>query len=151
MSELDAVDRRLLSALQADGRASWAALGAQVGLSAPAVRQRVQRMTEAGVLQVVAVTDPIALGHPVMAMLAVSVTGDVREVADRLDELSEVIYTVLTSGPQDLLVEVVCRTMEELLALVNDQVRTVPGVGTVVVSPYFRIRTHRFTWGAGEG
>ena len=136
--------------LQADGRASYAALAAAVGLSAPAVRLRVQRLTDSGVLQVVAVTDPIALGYPVMAMVAVSTTGDVRAVADAVGAIEHVIYLVLTAGAQDLLVELVCRSTDELLAVVNERIRTVPGVVGTTVSPYYGIHTHRFTWGVPD-
>jgi Lrp/AsnC family transcriptional regulator for asnA, asnC and gidA len=148
--DLDAVDRQLLRMLQGDGRTSYAAMAEQVGLSAPAVRLRVQRLQDAGVLQVVAVTDPIALGYPVMALVAVTVSGDVRAVADALGAVENVIYLVLTSGEQDLLVEVVCRSNDELLVVVNDEIRAVPGVVSVRVSPYYGIHTHRFTWGVPE-
>lgn len=148
---LDDVDRTLLRMLQADGRASYAAMAAAVGLSAPSVRQRVQRLVGSGVLQVVAVTDPIALGYPVMAMVAVTTTGDVRAVADRIAGIDHVVYLVLTSGEQDLLAEVVCRSADELLTVVNDRVRAVPGVTGTKVSPYYGIHTHRFTWDVPGG
>jgi Lrp/AsnC family transcriptional regulator for asnA, asnC and gidA len=73
--DLDDVDRQLLRILQADGRASHAAMAPEVGLSAPAVRLRVQRLIDTGVLQVVGVTDPISLGLPVMAMVGVQTRG----------------------------------------------------------------------------
>ena len=75
---LDSVDRTIIRALQRDGRASYAELAPQVGMSAPAVRQRIQRLTDSGVVQVVAVTDPLALGLPVMALVGISVDGDIR-------------------------------------------------------------------------
>lgn len=146
-ASLDDVDRHLLRILQADGRASYAAMAAEVGLSAPAVRQRVQRLVDEGVVDVVGVSDPAALGFPVMAMVAVATRGDVRAVADRIAEIPHVIYLVLTSGEHDLLVEVVCRTSEELLEVVNDRIRAVPGVFATRVWPYYGIHTHRFTWG----
>jgi Lrp/AsnC family transcriptional regulator, regulator for asnA, asnC and gidA len=145
---LDDVDRRLLARLAADGRASYAALAPEVGLSAPAVRLRVQRLVEHGVLQVVGVSDPAALGFAVQAMVAVRTQGDVRVVADAIAGLENVIYLVLTSGEYDLLAEVVCRTPDELLAVVNDRLRTIPGVTSTRVWPYYGIHTHRFTWGA---
>lgn len=147
---LDAIDRSLLRILQADGRASYAAMAASVELSAPAVRQRVQRLLDDGVLEVVGVTDPIALGLPVMAMVAVSTRGDVRAVADRIGAIGNVIYLVLTSGEHDLLVEVVCRSPEELLQVVNDRIRQVDGVQQTRVWQYYGIHTHRFTWGVPE-
>lgn len=147
---VDAVDRQLLRELQADGRASYAAMAEKVGLSAPAVRLRVQRLTDCGVLQVVAVTDPLALGFPVMALLNVTVSGDVRAIADSIGAIDNVIYLVLTAGEQDLVAEVVCRSSEELLEVVNDRIRVVAGVLAVRVSPYYGIHTHRFTWGVPE-
>jgi Lrp/AsnC family transcriptional regulator, regulator for asnA, asnC and gidA len=143
---LDAIDKTILSELQRDGRMSYAELGPTVGLSAPAVRQRVQRLVESEVLRVVGVTDPLALGLPLMAMLGVRADGDVRAVADRVAELREVIYVVLTSGVYDLLVEVVCREPHELLDLVEDAIKPVPGVRSVESLVYLDIHTHRFTW-----
>jgi Lrp/AsnC family transcriptional regulator, regulator for asnA, asnC and gidA len=146
--DLDDVDRSLLRLLAADGRASYAALAPEVGLSAPAVRLRVQRLVDRGVLQVVGVSDPAVLGFGVQAMVAVQVHGDVRRAADAIAEVRNVIYLVLTSGEYDLLAEVACRTSEELLAVVNDQIRAIPGVASTRSWPYYGIHTHRFTWGA---
>lgn len=143
---LDAIDKALLRALQRDGRMSYAQLGPLVNLSAPAVRQRVQRLLDAGVLRVVGVTDPLALGLPLMAMVGVKADGDVRAVADRLAELPAVIYVVLTSGVYDLLVEVVCREPHELLDLVEDAIKPIDGVRGVESLVYLDIHTHRFTW-----
>ena len=57
--QLDDVSKAIIEQLQQDGRRSYAAIGKQAGLSEAAVRQRVQRLTEQGVMQVVAVTDPL--------------------------------------------------------------------------------------------
>jgi Lrp/AsnC family transcriptional regulator for asnA, asnC and gidA len=148
--DLDDVDRQLLRILQVDGRASYAALAPEVGLSAPAVRLRVQRLIDAGVLQVVGVTDPISLGFPVMAMVGVQTRGDVRAVADAVGAVPNVVYLVLTSGEHDLLAEVVCRTPDELLEVVNDRIRALDGVLSTRVWPYYGIHTHRFTWGVPD-
>jgi Lrp/AsnC family transcriptional regulator for asnA, asnC and gidA len=148
--DLDDVDRQLLRILQVDGRASYATMAPEVGLSAPAVRLRVQRLIDTGVLQVVGVTDPIALGFPTMAMVAVQTRGDVRAVADAVGALENVVYLVLTSGEHDLLVELVCRSAEELFEVVNDRIRAVDGVVSTKVWQYYGIHTHRFTWGVPE-
>ena len=103
---LDDTDRRLIEALQHDGRASYADLAELVSLSPAATRLRVQRLLDAGVVKVVGVTDPLALGYPVMAALGVRVERNVREVADRIADIAGVIYVVFTSGSFDLLVEV---------------------------------------------
>lgn len=143
---LDETDRVLLRELQRDGRASYTALAEATGLSAPAVRQRVQRLRDEGVVQIVGVTDPMALGLPVMALIGVRVDGDVHEVADRIGELPGVIYVVLTAGSFDLFAEVVCREPAELLAVLNDHIKRVPGVTRAEAFTYFGIHTHRFAW-----
>lgn len=148
--ELDALDRVLLRILQADGRASYAAMAAAVGLTPPSVRARVQRLLAAGVVQIVGVTDPMRLGWPVMALVGVSVRGDLRDAADTLGQINEVCYVVLASGEHDLLVELVCATPEHLLVVVNDCIRGLPNVLHATVWPYLDIHTHRFTWGAPE-
>lgn len=143
---LDRVDRAILQELQADGRMSYAELGPKVGLSAPATRQRVQRLTDQGVLQVVGVTDPLRLGLPVMAMLGVRAVGDVKDLADRIGAEPAVIYLVHTAGSFDLLVEVVCREPAELLEIVNDRISALEGVREVETMMYLDIHTHRFNW-----
>lgn len=146
-ARLDDVDRELLRALQEDGRASYADLAPRVGLSAPAVRQRVQRLVDGGVVQVVGVTDPLALGLSAMALVGLRVDGDGRAVAAAVAELDEVVYVVSTAGSFDLFVEVVCSDLPALFALVNDRIRSIDGVAALEVFPYFGIHAHRFTWG----
>ena len=144
--DLDDTDRTIIRELQRDGRISYADLAPIAGLSAPATRQRVQRLMDSGLLQVVAVTDPLALGLPVMAMVGIAVDGDIRAVADAIAEVDNVIYVVLTSGSFDLFAEVVCADMDGLFAVVNDHIKALPGVRATESFVYFEIHTHRFTW-----
>jgi Lrp/AsnC family transcriptional regulator for asnA, asnC and gidA len=149
VDDLDDTDRHLVALLQADGRASYADLGEAVGLSPAGTRLRVLRLQERGVLQIVAVTDPLALGYGQMAQIGISVAGgaDVRAVADAVALIDDVIYVVLTAGSFDLMVEVVATDTDALFAVVNDRVRQVPGVARAETFPYYGIHTHRFTWG----
>ena len=142
---LDATDRALLRALQADGRSSYADLASLVGLSAPAVRQRVARLTDAGVLQVVAVTDPLALGWRSMAVVGLRVDGDVTAVADAVGSLPECVHLVRTLGGYDLVGEVVGRGEAEV-ARTLDTIRGIAGVRSADAYPSVEIHTHRFTW-----
>lgn len=144
---LDATDRLLVEALQKDGRASYADLAELVGLSPAATRLRVQRLLDTGVVKVVGVTDPLALGYPVMAALGVRVERNVRSVADRIAEIEGVIYVVFTSGSFDLLVEVLCEDSARLLTVIDDEIRSIPDVSRVESFTYFGIHTHRFVWG----
>lgn len=146
---MDDIDRAILRALQLDGRIPYAELGPAVGLSPSAVRQRLQRMLDAKVVQVVGVTDPMAMGGQAMALLGIEVAGDPRAVADELARHEEVIYSVLTSGGFDLFAEVVCRRPPDLLDFIHDVVREVEGVRRVQNFPYFGIHTHRFLWDVG--
>ena len=124
---LDDTDRQLIEALQRDGRASYADLADLVNLSPAATRLRVQRLLDAGVVKVVGVTDPLALGYPVMAALGVRVERNVRDVADRIADISGVIYVVFTSGSFDLLVEVLCEDSARLLTVIDDEIRAIDG------------------------
>jgi Lrp/AsnC family transcriptional regulator for asnA, asnC and gidA len=148
---LDDVDRALVRALQVDGRTSYADLAVSVGLSAPAVRQRVQRLIDTGVVDIVAVTDPLALGLSTMALVGVRVGAgggevDPRIVADAAADHDAVVYVVTTAGSFDVFVEVVCADMDTLSSVVNDHLRRIPGVREVEIFPYFGIHAHRFTW-----
>lgn len=143
---LDDVDKAIVSELQRDGRISYADLAPRVGLSPAATRQRVQRLLDDGTVQVVGVTDPQRLGYPTTAMLGVCVDGDVREIADELSAIDGVIYLVLSAGSFDLLVEVIASGPEAMFAIVNDEVRRVPGVRSVESFLYYSIHTHRFGW-----
>lgn len=146
---LDDVSRAIIAALQEDGRRSYASIGKQVGLSEAAVRQRVQRLTESGVMQIVAVTDPLQLGFARQAMIGVRITGDVDidQVADALAAMEEVDYVVLTAGSYDLLVEVVCESDQDLLDLLARRIRRIGGVHTTETFVYLALRKQTYAWG----
>jgi Lrp/AsnC family transcriptional regulator for asnA, asnC and gidA len=144
---LDDVGKAILRELQEDGRRSYTAIAAAVGLSEAAVRQRVKALVDSGLLQIVAVTDPLTLGFGVMASIGISVTGDARVVADVLSDIAEVDYCVLTSGRYDLQLEVVCRDNEHLLTIVNDRIRTVDGVREVETSICLRVHKQTYNYG----
>jgi Lrp/AsnC family transcriptional regulator for asnA, asnC and gidA len=144
---LDAVSKAIVEQLQEDGRRSYADIGKRVGLSEAAVRQRVQKLTDAGVMQIVAVTDPMQLGFTRQAMIGIRVSGDVRVVADLLADVAAVDYVVLTAGTFDLLVEVVCESDDDLLELVNTHIRSLPGVQSTETFLYLKLRKQFYNWG----
>ena len=113
--QLDDVSKAIIEQLQEDGRRSYAEIGKAVGLSEAAVRQRVQKLTDAGAMQVVAVTDPMQLGFYRQAMIGIRASGDTREVAEAVAAIPAVDYVVLTAGSFDLLAEVVCEDDEDLI------------------------------------
>ncbi len=144
---IDDTSKRIIEQLQENGRRSYAEIGKAVGLSEAAVRQRVQRLTDAGVMQIVAVTDPLQLGFHRQAMVGIRVTGDVRAVAEQLERLEAVDYLVLTAGSFDIMVEVVCTSDADLLDLLNTRIRTLPGVVTAEVFVYLELRKQSYDWG----
>ncbi|BDI22022.1 Lrp/AsnC family transcriptional regulator [Herbiconiux sp. L3-i23] len=144
---LDAVSKSIIEQLQSDGRRSYAEIGKAVGLSEAAVRQRVQKLTESGVMQIVAVTDPMQLGFYRQAMVGIRVSGDTRVIADQIAALSEVDYVVLTAGNFDILAEVVCENDDDLITLLNSRIRTLEGVTSTETFVYLKLHKQLYNWG----
>ena len=143
----DAVGKRIIELLQRDGRRPFVSIAAEVGLSEGAVRQRVQRLIDTGVMQIVAVTDPLVVGFTRQAMIGIKTQGDVGPVADRLCEIPQIDYVVTTAGSFDLLVEVVCEGDAELLDVLMTQIRTIPEVTHTETFVYLKLRKQIYTWG----
>ncbi len=144
---LDETSKRIIDQLQEDGRRPYAAVGKAVGLSEAAVRQRVQRLLDAGVMQIVAVTDPLQVGFARQAMIGLKVEGDMNRVADALAAMPEIDYVVVTAGSFDLLVEVVCEDDDHLLDLLTERIRTLPGVRSTETFVYLKLRKQLYNWG----
>jgi Lrp/AsnC family transcriptional regulator for asnA, asnC and gidA len=145
-AQLDEVAKRIIEQLQEDGRRPYATISKAVGLSEAAVRQRVQRLLDSGVVQIVAVTDPLQLGFPRQAMIGIRTSGDLESIADRLAELDEVDYVVITAGSFDLLTEVVCRNDDHLLDTLQ-RIRAVEGIVSTEAFVYLKLRKQTYTWG----
>jgi len=146
-SLLDEVSKQIIEQLQQDGRRSYAAIGKEVGLSEAAVRQRVQKLIDSGVMQVVAVTDPTELGFARQAMIGIRATGELEPVADALAAMPEVDYVVISAGSFDLLVEVVCESDDHLLQIISSGIRTIPGVVATETFVYLKLRKQSYAWG----
>ena len=145
--QLDAVSKAIIEQLQTDGRRSYAEIGKAVGLSEAAVRQRVQKLTESGVMQVVAVTDPMQLGFYRQAMIGIRASGDTRLLADALAAIPAVDYVVLTAGSFDILAEVVCENDDDLIDLLNSQIRALEGVTSTETFVYLKLHKQLYNWG----
>ena len=145
-ANLDDVSKQIVEQLQEDGRRSYAAIGKAVGLSEAAARQRVQRLVEAGVMQIVAVTDPLTLGFRRQTMIGIRCVGDLERVADLLADMAEIDYVVITAGSFDLLAEVVCEDDDQLLEIIS-RVRTIPSVTTTETFVYLKLRKQTYSWG----
>ncbi|CAB4364765.1 MAG: AsnC family transcriptional regulator [Actinobacteria bacterium] len=146
-THIDDTDRAIIEVLQRDGRVPYTRLGAAVGLSEAAARQRVQRLTDSGVMQVVAVTNPLAHGFRRMAMIGVRTEGPTDDIAKALQAMPDIDYLVVTAGTYDLMAEVVVPDDGALLDLTN-RIRAVPGVRNTETFIYLDLVKQTFTWGA---
>lgn len=144
---IDATSKAIVEQLQQDGRRSYAKIAAAVGLSEAAVRQRVTRLTEAGVMQIVAVTNPLQLGFRRQALLGIKAEGNLDPVVAALSAMPEVDYVVITAGSFDVLAEVVCEDDDHLLALLNSRIRTIPGVRATESFVYLKLSKQTYQWG----
>lgn len=147
MSNLDDKAKRIIELLQGDGRMSYSAIAKDVGLSEAAVRHRVQKLIEGGVVQIVAVTDAMQMGFARQAMVGIKVTGDVQEVAARLDEMDELDYIVITTGRFDILAELVAASDDELLDIISRRISTIEGVLSTETFVYMRLVKQTYAWG----
>jgi Lrp/AsnC family transcriptional regulator, regulator for asnA, asnC and gidA len=144
---LDDISKAIIEQLQQDGRRPYASIGKAVGLSEAAVRHRVQRLIDAGVMQVVAVTNPLQVGFPRAAMIGITVEGDLESVATAVEELPEVDYLVICAGGFDLMAEVVAEDDDHLLEILNRRIRPIPGVRRTETFVYLQLRKQIYTWG----
>lgn len=146
-AHVDSTTRAIVQQLQEDGRKSYAAIGKAIGMSEAAVRQRVNKALSSGIMSIVAVTDPRHMGFSRQAMVGVNAAGDVVDVADQLAAMPEINYVVVTTGRFDIMVDVVCADDEELLHVINDLIRKVPGVTATESFMYLALRKQEYNWG----
>lgn len=146
---IDGVDKQLITMLQVNGRASYAGMARHIGASEAAVRNRVARLRRDGLIQIVAVTDPLHLGFHYEAMVAINAGPDAATLADSLAEINEVSFVVLVCGRFDILLEIVAETDEQFLAVLHC-IREQVDHGTVLVLPYLKTWMQEYTWGVAR-
>ncbi len=144
---LDSLDRKIITRLQRDGRRAYGAIAEEIGLSEAAVRRRVQRLKDSGVMQIVAITDPLQLGYGREALIGIRVHGDVRLVADKVAAIDEANYVVMTAGSFDIIAEVLAKDDTDLVHLLNDSIRSIPGVTEVETFLYLKLAKQTYAWG----
>jgi Lrp/AsnC family transcriptional regulator for asnA, asnC and gidA len=145
---VDDTSKAIIEQLQQDGRRAYASIGKAVGLSEAAVRQRVQKLVDSGVMQIVAVTDPLQIGFARQAMIGIKVSGDVESVAEQLAKIDEVDYIVIVAGSWDLMAEVVVEDDAHLLRLISGKMRAIEGVVSTESLVYLKLVKQTYNWGA---
>jgi Lrp/AsnC family transcriptional regulator for asnA, asnC and gidA len=145
---LDDLDKAILKALQLDGRRPYAQIGRELEIPEATVRQRADRLISRGVVQVVGVTDPLAMGFGQPAFIGLRVeAGQMEEVADRVAALDEVTYVVLTAGRFDVICEVVCVDNEHLLRVLGESIGSIEGIRSTETMVELRFVKESYRWG----
>jgi Lrp/AsnC family transcriptional regulator, regulator for asnA, asnC and gidA len=144
---LDDTAKAIIRTLQRDGRTPYATIAREVGLSEAAVRQRVQRLLDSDLLQIVAVTDPLQVGFTRQAMVGIVTSGDSQKVARELETFDEVVYLITATGRFDLLAEIVCTDDEHLLSLLHERIRGIKGVTGTETFNILKLNKQRYDWG----
>lgn len=146
-AQIDELDLGILSELQEDGRRPFKHIAEALGVSEGAVRQRVTRMKDAGILHINANVSSNALGLRLVTTALIRVTGEVTPIADKLAESPEIEYIVVTGGSYDLMVEIVCEDTDELLEVLDTRIRSLPGVNAVELLMHLDLHKWEFEWG----
>ena len=141
-SHVDQTDRRIITILHEDGRASLRAIGREIGISESQVRRRVGRLTSSGALRIMALTVPGGVGFHTAAFVAISVDPgeSIEATATALAELPAVIYVAICAGEFDIFSEVVCPNQEDLLRVLDRDIRALPGIRRA--EPWMHIQLH---------
>ncbi len=142
----DTTDRAIIERLQRDGRMPVTQIAVEIGLSEGAVRKRLQRLTDSGFMQVVAVTDPLALDNRRVALIGMRISTGTDDAADWLSGLAEVEYLVATAGRYDVMFEVIVDSDAHLLELIST-LREHADVVEVEAFPCLKLYKQTFAWG----
>lgn len=144
--EIDDLDRRIIEALQVDGRESFRSIAAALGVAEGTVRKRYAQLREDRILQVVGITNPLGLGFGALAMVGVRISGSAERVADEIAAWDEPSYVVAVAGRFDLLVEVVCSDYDHLLEA-TDRIRDLKDVISTETLVYLHLTKQMYNWG----
>jgi Lrp/AsnC family transcriptional regulator, leucine-responsive regulatory protein len=130
--QLDEIDRRIIAALKADGRATNQRIARSLRISPATVGARIRRLENMNAMRVVAVTDFAALGYKVLIAVGIEVQGrPAQEVAEELASLKEVFAVHLVTGARDIEILVVLQELEELEGFLLRDVAKIRGIGTL--------------------
>lgn len=136
MYQFDKTDIKIVNLLLEDGRMSASEMSRRMGdISERAIRYRIDRMIEEGVIQISAVVNPEALGLNIKADVWLEVEADkVLEVAKKMAAFENVTYVACSIGQNDISIQVVAKDTSEVYYFVTEVIRKVPGVRKTTTS-----------------
>ena len=143
--DLSALDRAIIGHLTEDGRKPFLQIARDLNISEGQVRLRVRQLADRGVARVMAIANPLGLGYTTTAWIAIGVetTRSATSVADELSALPDVTYVAICAGRFDIFAEVACTSTNELLELLERDIRTITGVNRVETSIYLDLHYKR--------
>lgn len=145
---LDKIDREIIALLQYDGRLPYTQIAGELGITEGAVRRRVGRLTENGILQIVGIVEPHDLGWHEAAMIGITVQSDrIAEVAQTIAQLPEISYLFQAAGEFDLFAEVFCKDREHFVTFLNEKLHKIPGVQRSQAFMILKMHKLSYRWG----
>jgi Lrp/AsnC family transcriptional regulator, regulator for asnA, asnC and gidA len=146
---LDDLDKAIIGCLQREGRRPYAQIGRELKVPEATVRQRAERLISRGVVQVVGVTDPLAMGFQQPALIGLKVdAARIEQIAEEIAALDEVTYLVVTAGRFDMVCEVVCEDNEHLLKVLTGSLAAIDGIRSTETLVELRFVKESYQWGA---
>jgi len=145
---LDDLDKAIIRCLQLDGRRPYAQIGRELKVPEATVRQRAERLISRRVVQIVGVTDPLAMGFQQPALIGLKVDANrLEEIAQKIAALDEVTYLVVTAGRFDLMCEVVCEDNDHLLGVLTEDLAKIRGIRSTETLVELRFVKESYQWG----
>lgn len=136
---MDRTDKRILNILQRNGRITNAKLAAEIGISPPAMLERVKRLEASGLIrQYAALVDREKAGFGLLAIIIISVSlhqiTSLKEVKNQLLALEEVQECYQLTGDVDFLLKAAVRDMPAYTAFINEKLTAIPGIQNIRTS-----------------
>jgi Lrp/AsnC family transcriptional regulator for asnA, asnC and gidA len=148
--QLDRIDIAIITHLQQDGRTPYTTIAKELAISEASVRQRVARLINRRMIQIVAVSSPLDLGL-LWSQIQLRVSGDrLSEVAEAIAAFPEVDYVSVCAGSCDLIVGVVSRDREELHEILVNRIRPIPGITHAEHQLVLKVLKDNYEWSPGD-
>jgi len=130
MEKLDRIDWEIMALFNEDGRMPSAEIARRLDdVSARTINNRIETLTNKGVINIRAVVNPHMVGYGVLADVFIEVEpGRVREVAEGVARFSQVSYVACATGDTDISISVRARNIEELFDFITEKLGKIPGV-----------------------
>ncbi len=144
---MDELDLEIIKALQGNGRKRYTEIAKELDVAEGTVRNRVARLLEKRVFQIIGLIDPHQMGYDAPALIGVTVKPPhLEEAAAQIAAFPEVSYLILVSGEYDLMVEVFCRDRAHLATFLREDLQNVTGVERT--QTFFILHTYKMAHGA---